>query len=61
MADELFATVRAKNLGLVVVTHDPTIAKRADRTIDLGSYAPNGGTESTPPAEKRKRRLLRMR
>lgn len=54
VADELFATVREKECGLVVVTHDPTIAKRADRTIDLGNFAPTVGEESLPPTMEKK-------
>lgn len=38
MADELFTTVKEQGMALIVVTHDPTIAKRADRTISLADY-----------------------
>lgn len=35
VADDLMGLVRDKGLALLVVTHDPTIARRADRVLEL--------------------------
>ena len=35
VADMLFAIARDRNATLVVVTHDPEIAKRADRIVEM--------------------------
>jgi hypothetical protein len=40
VADDLFAAPAARGCGLVVVTHDPAIAGRADRCLNLAAYAP---------------------
>ncbi len=39
VADLLFDTIKERGGALLVVTHDPTIADRADRRIDLRDYA----------------------
>ena len=39
VADYLFAIPVGQNCGLLVVTHDPEIAERADLTIRLGAGA----------------------
>nr|WP_240611489.1 ATP-binding cassette domain-containing protein [Actinobaculum sp. 313] len=38
VAEQLFATVRERGAALLVVTHDPTVAARADATLDLAAY-----------------------
>jgi lipoprotein-releasing system ATP-binding protein len=38
-ADLLFSTAKARGCALVVVTHDPAIAERADQTVRLGAGA----------------------
>lgn len=39
VADHLFAIPREQNCGLLVVTHDPDIAARADLTVRVGAGA----------------------
>ena len=38
IAGDLFGAARARGAALLVVTHDPEVARRADRTIDLADY-----------------------
>lgn len=39
VADQLFETARLRGFALLLVTHDPTIATRASRVVNLGDYA----------------------
>lgn len=40
VADQLFSLVHEQGKGMLVVTHDETIARRADRVLNLADYAP---------------------
>ncbi|QOQ38179.1 ATP-binding cassette domain-containing protein [Trueperella pecoris] len=40
-ADLLFSTSKERNAALLVVTHDLTVAERADMILNLAEYQPN--------------------
>ncbi|MEJ4100837.1 ABC transporter ATP-binding protein [Corynebacterium mastitidis] len=40
VADQLFSLVHEQGKGMLVVTHDETVARRADRVLNLADYAP---------------------
>lgn len=41
VADLLFSTSKERNAALLVVTHDLTVAERADMILNLAEYQPN--------------------